>query len=381
MIFLKKGAGTVIYLDHAATTPVRDEVLAAMLPYFSKNFANASSGYAAARESRKAIDLARHRVAQAIGAKPGEVYFTSGGSEADNWALMGIAAAQPQKKHIITTKIEHHAVLHACKALESRGYEVTYLDVDRLGCVTPAALERAIGPDTLMASVMLTNNEVGTIEPIAALAEAAHRHGILLHTDAVQAVGHIPVDVNALGVDLLSMSAHKFGGPKGCGALFVKNGVRIDPLIFGGAQERNMRAGTENVPAVVGMGKAIALSVQKMQEESGKIAALRNELEAGLLSLGGVRVNGDRQNRLPGHLHVSIDGANTTLLLMQLDMAGIAASAGSACSSGAAERSHVITAMGLAGENQADIRFSLGAENTQDEIAAVLKAMRRILKR
>ena len=371
----------MIYLDHAATTPVRADVLEAMLPYFSMNFANASSGYAAARQSRKAIDEARHQIAQAIGAKSAEIYFTSGGSEADNWALMGVAAAQPEKKHIITTKIEHHAVLHACKALESRGYTITYLDVDACGRVEPSSFEQVIRPDTLMASVMLANNEVGTIEPIALLAETAHRHGVLLHTDAVQAVGHIPVDVRALGVDLLSMSAHKFGGPKGCGALYVRSGVRIDPLIFGGAQERNMRAGTENVPAIVGTGKAIAISVQEIQEESERIVALRDALEEGLLSLGGIRVNGDRQNRLPGHLHISIDGANTTLLLMQLDMAGIAVSAGSACSSGAAERSHVITAMGLAGENQADIRFSLGIGNTQEEIAAVLKAMRRILKR
>ena len=371
----------MIYLDHAATTPVKDDVLAAMLPYFAVNFANASSGYGAAREGRKAIDAARHQVAQAIGAKAGEIYFTSGGSEADNWALMGTAAAQLEKKHLITTRIEHHAVLHACRALESRGYEVTYLDVDECGRVEPDALERAIREDTLMVSVMLANNEVGTIEPVAALAQIAHRYGILIHTDAVQAVGHIPVDVGELGVDLLSMSAHKFGGPKGCGALYVKSGVRIDPLIFGGAQERNLRAGTENVPAIVGMGKAVELAVLNMAEESQRIAVLRDELEDGLLSLGGIRINGDPTNRLPGHLHLSIDGAHTTLLLMQLDMAGIAVSAGSACSSGASERSHVINAMGLAKDKQADIRFSLGAENTQEEIAAVLNAMRRILKR
>ena len=371
----------MIYLDHAATTPVRDDVLAAMLPYFGVNFANASSGYTAARDSRKSIDAARSEVARAIGAKTAEIYFTSGGSESDNWALMGVAAAHPEKKHIITTRIEHHAVLHACEALEKRGYVVTYLDVDECGRVLPESLEQAIRPETLMASVMLANNEVGTIEPITALAQVAHKYGVLMHTDAVQAVGHIPVDVNALQADLLSISAHKFGGPKGCGALYVKSGVRIDPLIYGGAQERNMRAGTENVPAVVGMGKAITLGVQNMQEESLKSSALRDELEHGLLSLGGICVNGDVTNRLPGHLHVSIDGANTTLMLMQLDMAGIAVSAGSACSSGAAERSHVMIAMGLAKDNQADIRFSLGAENTEEEIAAVLKAMRRILKR
>ena len=371
----------MIYLDHAATTPVRAEALEAMLPYFAQRFANASSGYAAARESRAAIDCARSEVAATIGAKPGEIYFTSGGSESDNWALMGLASAQPEKKHIITTKIEHHAVLNSCHALERRGYQVTYLDVDKMGGVSTESLERVIRPDTLLVSVMLANNEVGTIEPVAALSQIAHAHGAYMHTDAVQAVGHIPVSVDELGVDLLSISAHKFGGPKGCGALYVRSGVRIDNLIYGGAQERTLRAGTENVPAIVGMGKALALSVQRMAEETERVCALRDELQARLVRLGGVHVNGDCPNRLPGHLHVTIEGANTQLLLMQLDMAGIAVSAGSACSSGAAERSHVIEAMGLAGERQADIRFSLGADNTMDEIAAVENTMRRILKR
>lgn len=371
----------MIYLDHAATTPVRDEVLAAMLPYFTQHFANASSGYAAAREARSAIDRARNEVALAIGAKSGEIYFTSGGSEADNWALTGLASSHPGKRHIITTKIEHHAVLHSCQALEKRGYEVTYLDVDEMGRVSAESLERAIRPETLLVSIMLANNEVGTIEPVAALSQIAHAHGALVHTDAVQAVGHIPVNVDELGVDLLSMSAHKFSGPKGIGVLYVRSGVRIDNLIYGGAQERNLRAGTENVPAIVGMGKALALSTQNMAEDMAKVSVLRDELEARLIGLGGVRVNGDRRNCLPGHLHVTIEGANTQLLLMQLDMAGIAVSAGSACSSGAAERSHVIEAMGIAGDRQADIRFSLGADNTIEEIAAVENTMRRILKR
>lgn len=371
----------MIYLDHAATTPVRDEVLTAMLPYFSKSFANASSGYAPARESRAAVDRARSEVAAVLRAKPNEIYFTSGGSESDNWALMGTTSANPEKKHIITTKIEHHAVLHACQALERRGYAITYLDVDEKGRVSAESFERSIRPDTLLASVMLANNEVGTIEPVAQLSRIARAHGVLMHTDAVQAVGHIPVDVREMGVDLLSMSAHKFGGPKGCGALYVRSGVRMDNLIYGGAQERNMRAGTENVPAIVGMGKALALSVQNMAEDAAKISGLRDELEARLIRLGGVRVNGDAENRLPGHLHVSIEGADTSLLLMQLDMLGIAVSAGSACSSGSAQRSHVIEAMKLSGEKQADIRLSLGAENTREEIAAVEEALRRIIKR
>jgi len=371
----------LIYLDHAATTPVKDEVMTVMLPYFSQMFANASGGYNMARAGRRAIDTARSQIASAIGSKNGEIYFTSGGSESDNWSLWGAVSANPEKKHIITSKIEHHAVLHACQALEKKGYAVTYLDVDECGQVSPQEFERAIRPDTLLASVMLANNEVGTIEPIANLSQIAHAHGVLIHTDAVQAVGHIPVSVAALGVDMLSMSAHKFGGPKGCGALYVRKGVRLDNLIYGGAQERGMRAGTENVPAIAGMGEALAISVQNMTERSAKISGLRDELEKRMLSLGGVRVNGDRNHRLPGHLHLSFEGASTQMLLMQLDMAGIAAAAGSACTSGAAQRSHVLQAMGIPGEGNAEIRFSLGEENTMEEIAAVESAMRRILKR
>lgn len=371
----------MIYLDHAATTPVRGIVLEAMLPYFAERYSNASSGYASARESRAALDRARGEVASVLGAKPQEIYFTSGGSESDNWALMGVASAHPEKKHIITTRIEHHAVLNTCHALEKRGYEITYLGVDQSGRVSAEEFRSAIRPDTLIASVMLANNEVGTIEPVSALSGIAHEHGVLMHTDAVQAAGHIPVSVDALGIDLLSISAHKFGGPKGCGALYVRSGVRIDNLIYGGAQERTLRAGTENVPAIVGMGKALQLSAKNLAEDMERIAALRDHLQERISGIEGVRVNGDSHNRLPGHLHISIAGANTSLLLMKLDMAGIAVSAGSACSSGAAERSHVIEAMGLAGENQADIRFSLGADNTFEELAAVEETMRRILKR
>lgn len=371
----------MIYLDHAATTPVRDEVLSAMLPYFCNTYANASSGYAPARTSRKAIDTARGEVADAIGAKKSEVYFTSGGSEADNWALTGALWAQPEKRHIITTQVEHHAVLHTCQALERRGFDVTYLPVNVIGRVDPQDFARAIRPDTLMASVMLANNETGTIEDIAVLSAIAHLHGILMHTDAVQAVGHIPVCVNALGVDMLSISAHKFGGPKGIGALYVKSGTRLDNLIFGGAQERNMRAGTENTPAIVGMGKALALSVQQMQQETAHMQRLRDVLEQELMSISGVRINGDVNSRLPGHLHVSIEEASTSLLLMQLDMAGIAVSAGSACSSGAASRSHVMEAMGFADSGEADLRFSIGRQNTMEEIEKTVTVLRRILKR
>ena len=371
----------MIYLDHAATTPVRDDVLAAMLPYFSASYGNASGGYRLARDARQAIDTARGEVARAVGAARSEVYFTSGGSEADSWALLGVASAHPEKRHIITTKIEHHAVLHACAALERRGCEMTYLDVDELGRVSPEAFARAIRPDTLLASVMLANNEVGTIEPIAALGEIAHAHGVLMHTDAVQAVGHIPVELGRLNVDLLSMSAHKFGGPKGIGALIVRSGMRIENLVYGGAQERGLRAGTENTPAIVGMGRAISMAVQSMTQTAARVSRLRDMLEEKLLAIPGVRVNGDREKRLPGHLHVTIEDASPLLLLMQLDMAGIAVSSGSACTSGSAERSHVVAAMGIAGERQADIRFSIGEENREEEMAAVADALRRILKR
>lgn len=371
----------MIYLDHAATTPVRDEVLSEMLPYFSESFANGSSVYAAARTAKRAIDQAREAVAGAIGVESGEIAFTSGGSEADNWAILGLARAFPGKKHIITSRIEHHAVLNSCAALEREGYTVTYLDVDARGRVSPMDVRRALREDTLLVSVMLANNEIGTIEPVADIAVEAHLRGVPVHTDAVQAVGHIPVDVSRLGVDLLSMSAHKFYGPKGVGALYIRSGQRIERLIYGGAQERGMRAGTENTPGIVGMGCALRLAVQDLDARMQRVGQLRDMLERELAGLRGVHVNGDRDNRLPGHLHLSIDDADTSVLMMRLDMAGIAASAGSACTSGATVRSHVVQALGTAAENQADIRFSLGENNTQEDVAAAAAVMRRILKR
>ncbi|MGN0997229.1 MAG: cysteine desulfurase family protein [Candidatus Ventricola sp.] len=370
-----------MYLDHAATTPVRPEALSAMLPYFDVLFANGSSLYAAGREARLAIDRARSEVAGAIGVQPGEVIFTSGGSEADNWAILGMARAFPEKKHIVTTRIEHHAVLRTCQALERRGFDVTYLDVDARGRVVPQDVVDALRADTLLVSVMLANNEIGTIEPVGEIARIAHMRGVPVHSDAVQAVGHVPVDVSQLGVDLLSLSAHKFSGPKGVGALYVRAGLRMDPLIFGGAQERGMRAGTENTPGIVGMGCALRLAVAEMEEAARHASRLRDVLERELAAMPGVHVNGDRENRLPGHLHLTIDDADSSLLLMRLDMAGIAASAGSACTSGAAVRSHVVKALGTARDHQADIRFSLGASNTQADIDAAVAAMHRILKR
>lgn len=371
----------MIYLDHGATTPMRREALEAMIPYFSNSFANASSGYAAARETRAAIDHARRQVAQAICVRDSEIYFTSGGTEANNWAIMGFAHAHPEKKHIITTKIEHHAVLHVCKALEQDGYAITYLDVDACGRVDPTAIEKAIQKDTLLVSVMLANNEVGTIEPVKEIAAIAHAHGVAVHTDAIQAVGHIPVNVRDLDVDFLAMAAHKFGGPKGVGALYARSGLKLSSLIHGGVQERGMRAGTENTPGIVGMGKAIEISTAELESAARRISALRDEMEKMIRQIPCVRVNGDAKNRLPGHLHISCEGISTSILTMRLDIAGIAASSGSACTSGAVSASHVIKAMGLTGENQADIRFTLGQENTKEEIAAAIAALRQILNR
>lgn len=375
------GGYAVIYLDHAATTPVRPEVAAAMAPFYEDSFANASSSYAAARASRRAIDQARAQVAAAIGAKRSEIYFTSGGSEADNWAMFGAAAACPEKKHIITTCIEHHAVLFACKALERFGCSITYLPVDRFGRVSPADVRSAIRPDTLMISVMLANNEIGTIEPIGEISAIAREAGVLMHTDAVQAVGHLPVDVSSLGVDMLSMSSHKFYGPKGIGALYIRDGVRMGRMIFGGAQERGMRAGTENTPAIVGMGKAVELACGDMEQEKETLLRLRMRLMKMLGRIPGVRINGDPDCSLPGIVHATIDDADTSMLLMQMDMNGIAVSAGSACTSGAAERSHVIEALGFDGSRQADIRFSIGRQNTENDIVTAAETLRRCLKR
>ena len=375
------GGYAMIYLDHAATTPIRPEVIDAMTPYYSCRFANASSGYTSARETRKAIDYARNQIAASINAKRSEVYFTSGGSEADNWAIIGAALAAPEKKHIITSRIEHHAVLHTCAMLEGMGYSITYLDVDHLGRISPAEAKMAIRPDTLMISLMLANNEIGTIEPVEDIAQIAKEAGVLVHTDAVQAVGHIPVDVRALGVDMLSMSAHKFQGPKGTGCLYIREGVRIGPLIYGGAQERGMRAGTENTPCIVGMGRALELACSEMPQEIERIAVLKDRLAAEIEDIPGLHINGDRGNSLPGVLHATIDAANTALLLMQMDMAGVAVSGGSACASGAAERSHVVTALGYTDDHQADIRFSLGKGNSESDIDAAAAALRRCLKR
>lgn len=368
----------MIYLDHAATTPLRKEALDAMMPFFTEKAANASALYAAGRQTRSAIDAARRQIAQAIGAHEREIYFTAGGSEADNWALFCIARTMKEKRHIITTQIEHHAVLNSCAALEQMGYPVTYIEPDEYGFISPEKVKAAMRPNTGLVSVMTANNEVGTIEPIAEIAKIAHENGALIHTDAVQAVGHIPVDVEKLGVDLLSMAAHKFYGPKGIGALYIKSGVHITNLIYGGEQEKGLRAGTENTPAIVGMGQALRLACENMPTENARLEALRNRFEEDILSrIPHARINGMRNHRLPGTLHVTFPNADTNMLLMRLDMEGIAASAGSACAAGAMERSHVIQAMRV--PEGADVRFSLGMENTQEDILKTVDALCRIL--
>ena len=366
----------MINLDHAATTPLRPEALNAMLPYFTEHAANANALYAEGRRARAAIDAARRQIADAIHAKPAEIYFTGSGSEADNWALFGAMRAMAEKSHIVTTQVEHHAILNACAALEKLGHEVSYVPVDRQGCVDLEAIENAVRPETGMVSVMLANNEVGTIQPISEIAKVAHMHGALMHTDAVQAVGHIPVDVEALDVDLLSLSAHKFYGPKGIGALYIRNGVKMTNLIYGGEQERGLRAGTENTPAIVGMGKALSLSCAELEQTAERIRALRNLLEGEITRrFPNAIVNGDRENRLPGTLHVTFPGEDTSMLLMRLDMEGIAVSAGSACAAGARERSHVIRAMHV--PEGADVRFSLGNENDEMQIRQAVDALCR----
>ena len=368
----------MIYLDHAATTPLRKEAFEAMLPYFMEHAANANALYDEGRRARAAIDHARQQIADAIHAQTGEIYFTGGGSESDNWALFGVMRAMKEKNHIVTTQIEHHAVLNACSALENLGYKVTYVPVDSFGCVSPRDVERVMRPETGMVSVMLANNEVGTLQPISEIAEIAHAHGALMHTDAVQAVGHIPVDVHALGVDLLSMAAHKFYGPKGIGALYIKDKIKITNLIYGGEQERGLRAGTENTTSIVGMGEALTLACAEMEGASLRVARLRDLLEHEILKqIPGARINGTPANRLPGTLHVTFPGADTNMLLMRLDMEGIAVSAGSACAAGARERSHVLKAMHV--PEGADVRFSLGMENDETQIRQTVEALCRIL--
>ena len=375
---------TKYYFDNAATTPVREEVLQEILPYFREYYGNASSIYSIAKESKKALEAARAKVAAAIGATPDEIYFTAGGSESDNMALRGVVnASKKEKKHIITTKIEHHAILHTAEFLETKGVDVTYLSVDEFGKISLEELENAIRPETVLISVMFANNEIGTIQPIAEIGEIAKKHGVLFHTDAVQAVGHVPIDVEKLQVDLLSMSGHKLGAPKGIGAIYIRKGTRISPLIFGGAQEKKLRAGTENIAGIVGLGKAAELAVAEMEETTKKLTALRDKLIHGILeSIPDSRLNGHPTDRLPGNCNISFSYIEGESLLLLLDALGIAASSGSACTSGSLDPSHVLMAIGLPHEiAHGSLRLTIDRENTEEQVDFILKKLPGLVQR
>jgi len=371
-----------IYLDHAATTWTKPEVLEAMIPYFTESFGNASSIYRLGRDNRKAVDAARADIARSLGADPGEIFFTASGSEADNWAIKGAAQARASKgRHLITSAIEHPAVLNVCEYMAKSGFEVTYLPVDADGLVSPDVLKAAMRPDTTLVSIMMANNEIGTIQPISELAAIAKAGGALFHTDAVQAAGNIRVDVRELGVDLLTISGHKFYGPKGIGALYVKKGVKLETLIHGGHQERGKRAGTENVPGIIGMAKALTLATENLESHGEKLLALRQKALAGITSrISHVKLNGHPTTRLPGNLNMSFQYIEGESLLLMLDMKNIAASSGSACTSGSLDPSHVLLAIGLPHEiAHGSLRMSFGDANTEADVDVLLDCLVEIV--
>ncbi len=371
-----------IYLDNAATTAVSEQVLQAMLPYFTECYGNASAIHGTGRDAKKAVERARRQVAAALGAQPQEIYFTAGGSESDNWAIKGAAFANQAKgRHIITTSIEHHAVLHTCQWLEKQGWEVTYLPVDEDGFVTAEQVRQAIRQDTVLVSVMTANNEIGTIEPVSEIGRVCRECGVLFHTDAVQAVGAVPLHVEELNADLLSLSAHKFHGPKGIGALYIRSGVTIDSLVHGGAQERGHRAGTENVPAIVGLGEAIEIAVNSLAENAARTTQLRNRLLNGLTEkIPAMRLNGTKEKRLPNNLNVSFDGIEGEAVLLRLDLEGIAASSGSACTAGSLDPSHVLMAIGLScDEAKGSLRLTLGTDTTEAEIDETVRVLAEVV--
>jgi cysteine desulfurase len=373
-----------IYLDHAATTPTHPEVVEAMLPYFSESFGNPSSIHFLGQETRVIVDEAREKIASLIGAQSDEIVFTSGGTEADNSALKGVASACAHKgNHIITTSIEHHAVLESCRFLEEQGFAVSYLPVDRYGLVDPEYVRRAITDKTILISIMHANNEVGTIQAIADIGKIARERGIYFHTDAVQTVGHVPVDVDELGVDLLAMSAHKLYGPKGIGALYVRRGIRIAPFMHGGGQERGLRASTENVPGIVGFGKAVELAQKELRAEVKHLTALRDRLIHELSErITQIHLNGHPSQRLPNNVNVGIEFVEGEAMAISLDLEGIAASTGSACSSHDMEPSHVLIALGVpAVLARGSLRFSLGRETTEEDVERVLEVLPRIVAR
>lgn len=372
----------LIYLDHAATTAVHPDVLKEMLPYFTDKFGNPSSVYGFVANNKNKLTEARETIAGALGAKSEEIYFTAGGSESDNWALKCTAEAYGvHGGHIITTKIEHHAILHTCKYLQNRGYDVTYLDVDENGLVDLNTLEAAIRPDTFLISIMFANNEIGTIEPIKEIGEIAHRHGILFHTDAVQAFGQIPIHVDEMNIDMLSASGHKFNGPKGIGFLYIKKGLKLKSFIHGGQQERGRRAGTENVPGIVGIAKACEIAMAEMEERMKKETELRDYLiERILKEIPYTRLNGHSKKRLPNNVNISFQFVEGESILIMLDMAGICASSGSACTSGSVDPSHVLLAIGLPHEiAHGSLRLTIGYENTKEEMDTVVDNLKRII--
>jgi len=372
-----------IYLDHAATTKLRKEVLDSMLPFLTEQYGNPSSIYTLGREAKKAIDIAKEQVAKALNAKPNEIFFTGSGTESDNWALKGIAYANKEKgKHIITTNIEHHAVLHTCEFLQKEGFDITYVPVDSEGIIDLDELKKAIRPDTILISVMLANNEIGTIQPIQEISQIAKENEIYLHTDAVQAVGSISVDVQDLGVDLLSLSGHKIYGPKGVGVLYVRSGTKISSFVHGGGQERGKRAGTENVANIVGIGKAIELATKDISTYSKHLQELRDmTIENILKEIPHTRLNGHREKRLPGNVNISFEYIEGESILLMLDSKGIAASSGSACTSGSLDPSHVLLAIGLPHEiAHGSLRLTFGEENTKEDVKYLLETLPSIIE-
>ena len=374
----------MIYLDNAATTKTAPEVVDAMLPYFSEYYGNASTIYSLGAESKKAMDHARQTIADSLGAKPEEIYFTAGGSESDNWALKATAEAYASKgKHIITTKIEHHAILHTCEYLEKRGFEITYLNVDRDGLISLDELKAAIRPDTILISVMFANNEIGTIEPIAEIGEIAKEHGVLFHTDAVQAYAQVPINVDEMHIDMLSASGHKLNGPKGIGFLYIRKGVKIRSFVHGGAQERSRRAGTENIPGIVGLGAAVERAMRIMDTKTRKEIELRDYLIGRLENeIPHCWLNGHRTKRLPNNINFSFLFIEGESMLIMLDMKGICASSGSACTSGSLDPSQVLLAIGLKHEDaHGSLRLTLSEESTKEEMDIVAEEVKKIVQR
>ena len=372
----------VRYFDNSATTRIKEEVLTEMFPYLSREYGNPSSLYSIGRKAKRAIEEARKRVASLINCKPEEIYFTSCVSESDNSALKGIAYANKNKgKHIITSKIEHPAILHSCQNLENKGFEVTYLDVDKDGFVNLETLENSIRPDTILISIMFANNEIGTIEPIENIAKIAHKNGIIFHTDAVQACGNIPIDVQNMDIDMLSLSGHKIYAPKGIGALYVKKGIEFERFMDGGHQEKNKRSGTENVAEIVALGKACQIAEKNMETYQNKLQTLRNYcLEKMKKNFSNIHINGTMEKRLPGNINVSFEGQNATEILYKLDEMGICASGGSACSSGDNSPSHVLTAIGLPSDlAKGAIRFTFGDFNTKDDVDYLIAAIAHLM--